>query len=61
MTRTEFEHFLTSPPYEKDLTRWPNDPARTKWPGQYRDYAVQLAWAVLVEAKRRKKKREATP
>lgn len=59
MTRKEFEQFLASEPYAKDLYRWPNDDERYACPGQYRDYPVQLAWEVLQEAKRRKKMREA--
>jgi hypothetical protein len=51
MTRHEFEKFLAAPPFDKNLARWPND-ARYTWPGQYKDYAVQLAWEVVQEAER---------
>lgn len=39
--RRLFEEGITKPPFEKDLERFSEE---GNWPGQYRDYAVQLAW-----------------
>lgn len=41
--RTKFEAWVACWPYERDVSRWPMG-GTTPWPGQYKDYAVQLAW-----------------
>lgn len=40
--RSAFEAWVTSPPYERIISRWPTD--EYAWPGQYRDYITQLLW-----------------
>lgn len=55
MTRAEFEAFLSSPPYERDVSRFPPRQRPFLWTGQYVDIAVQLAWEVLQEEERRRK------
>ena len=42
--RLEFEAWIKSPPYERDVYRYPNDAEHEAWPGHYRIYEVQLAW-----------------
>lgn len=39
--RKEFEKWISSPPYEHNITRFTSDSA---WPMQYRDIRVSLAW-----------------
>lgn len=43
-SREQFEAWITAPPYERDVSRWSNDPTKHSWPGNYEEYAVQLAW-----------------
>lgn len=42
--RTEFEEWITSPPYELSITKYPDDPSKAAWPKCYRDIKVQIAW-----------------
>ena len=44
-SRKAFEAWITAPPYEKSLA---TIAASGGWPGQYVDYAVQLAWEAWV-------------
>lgn len=39
--RRLFEEGISKPPFEKGLERFGEE---GNWPGQYKDYAVQLAW-----------------
>lgn len=48
-TREAFEKWISSPPYECDISRWP-DVADKSWPGQYHNIATQLAWQAWQEA-----------
>lgn len=48
--RKLFEAFISSPPFEKDVSRYPNDHDRFAWPGSYRDISVDLAWNAWVNA-----------
>jgi len=42
--RKAFEMWISSPPYEKDITKYPDDPELAAWPKCYRDISVQIAW-----------------
>ena len=42
--RQQFEKWITSAPYEKNIERFPDDERLFAWPGNYRDIAVELAW-----------------
>ena len=42
--RMDFEAWISSPPYERNIYRWSNDETRHAWPGQYADYVVEIAW-----------------
>ena len=48
--RADFENWISSPPYEKDIRRFPNDEKHFAWPRQYRDIVVQLAWEAWQES-----------
>jgi hypothetical protein len=48
--RKQFESWITSPPFEKDISRFLNDPIKYAWPGNYRDLEVELAWEAWQEA-----------
>jgi len=48
--RKEFEAWVTSPPYERDISRWPMDESKYAWPGQYGDIGVQLAFEAWCES-----------
>ncbi len=48
--RKQFEEWISSPPYEREIARWPNDSRKHAWPGQYEDIAVQLAWEAWQES-----------
>ena len=41
--RTQFEAWVSAPPFEYSVARWPVSGA-SAWPGSYRDLHVQLAW-----------------
>ena len=43
-SRSQFESWISAPPYERSVDRFPDDQEKWAWPGQYRDIAVQLAW-----------------
>lgn len=51
-SRTQFEQWVSAPPYEHETLRYPNDPVNYAWPGQYKDITVELAWEAWKEAKR---------
>jgi hypothetical protein len=40
-TRADFEEWISSPPYEREVTRFSEGSA---WPGSYRELDVDLAW-----------------
>ena len=42
--RTRFEHWISSPPFEKDSSRYPMDESLSAWPGSYQELDVELAW-----------------
>lgn len=42
--RKLFEDWISSPPYEANISRYPADPRYSAWPGDYRDITTQLAW-----------------
>lgn len=42
--RKAFEAWISSPPFERDITRNSVDATKHAWPGHYREYEVQLAW-----------------
>lgn len=42
--RDAFEAWISSPPFERETTRYPKDETKFAWPGSYRDYEVQIAW-----------------
>lgn len=44
VSRSAFEAWITAPPIERNIERWPDDERKSAWPGQYCDYATQLAW-----------------
>lgn len=46
-SRKEFEKWITSSPYEKEIERYPEDDI---FPGQYESYEVQMAWEAWEEA-----------
>lgn len=46
--RAAFERAISGPPYERDTARWPDD-GTSAWPGNYKDYPVDLAWALWRE------------
>lgn len=46
--RTAFERTISGPPYERNTERWPDDHT-SAWPGNYKDYPVDLAWALWQE------------
>lgn len=46
-TREEFEKWITSPPFEMNIDRFTESGT---WPGNYRVYAVQLAWCAWEDA-----------
>jgi hypothetical protein len=48
--RERFELWITSPPYEMDVTRNSQREDVSAWPGQYQDIHVQLAWESWKEA-----------
>ena len=50
--RQKFESWISSPPYERELSRWPQDETKFGWPGQYGDIAVQLAWEAWCEGRK---------
>lgn len=44
--RAAFEAWVKAPPYEADTARGGD---RDAWPGQYQNYAVQLAWEAWMQ------------
>ena len=48
--RAAFEAAILAPPYEKDVSRLRDD-GSSAWPGNYRDYAVELAWCMWQAAR----------
>lgn len=48
--RAAFERWITSPPYERILSRYT---AAQAWPGHYKVYEVQLAWEAWQESAKR--------
>ena len=51
--RKEFEKWISSLPYERDIYRYPKDDTKYAWPGQYKDITVQVAWEAWQEAQSR--------
>lgn len=49
LKRDRFEAWISSPPFERNISRIPDDPAQYSWPGNYREYDVQLAWEAFEE------------
>ena len=45
--RKRFEEFIAAAPFERDIRRHGNDEQEHAWPGQYVDYSVELAWAMV--------------
>lgn len=48
--RSSFEQWISGPPYERSASRYPENEQVSAWPGQYKDYAVQLAWEAWRQA-----------
>ena len=42
-SRAKFESFISSPPHEKEISRFPED-GSSAWPGSYKNLIVDLAW-----------------
>ena len=49
--REKFEKWINGKPYSLSVRRWPTDPAAPR-PGEYRDYAVEIAWRAWQERAR---------
>jgi len=49
-TREAFEKFVSSPPFDRCVSRVPDDPDTFAWPGSYHDINVDLAWNVWKES-----------
>ena len=55
MTREQFEQWICTGPYNRNIARWPNNANANvwnAWPGQYKEYEVQLAWEAVQESNR---------
>lgn len=50
-SRTEFEAWISAPPFERNTDRFPNDPRRHAWPDTYQVYEVELAWQAWLAAR----------
>lgn len=50
--REEFEAWISSPPYEKSISKFPDGRELDAWPKVYRDLCVQLAWESWVIARK---------
>lgn len=50
--RSQFEQWISAPPYERDIYRWPQDENKHAWPGQYKDITVEVAWEAWQEARK---------
>lgn len=48
-TRAAFEKWITSPPYDRILSRYGKE---SVWPGHYAVYEVELAWQAWLQATR---------
>lgn len=47
--RRAFEKWISSSPYELEVSRFPDNEALAAWPGLYRHNTVQLAWEAWCE------------
>lgn len=45
-----FESWITSPPYELEVSRFSANENMSAWPGPYLDDTVQLAWEAWLES-----------
>ncbi len=57
-SREQFEKLITSPPYEKDISK---NGEKSPWPNRYKDYDVYLAWEFWQASRAWKKFAEDTP
>ena len=51
--RQAFETWISSPPFEKTISRHPDDETVSSWPGQYHILEVELAWQAWLERTRK--------
>ena len=49
-SRTDFEKWISSAPYEMSTDKYPDDPALYAWPKVYKDPSVQIAFDAYLEA-----------
>jgi len=50
IVRHNFERWISGPPFEYSIERFPENPSIFGWPGNYKNVAVDLAWAAWLDA-----------
>ena len=50
LVRHNFERWISGPPFEYSIERFPENPSIFGWPGNYKNVAVDLAWAAWQDA-----------